>query len=131
MADKTSISTGLIIYKLLTEDPEVSGMVTRVFPVAVLADKAVLPYVVFRAKEMDQLPVRNPMRPNDTVMMELLACGKDYETSVTLAEAVRSCLDNIEATEDGLRMRSCMMTDREETYEDGAFVQVLTFTIRI
>lgn len=129
MGNKTSISSGLVVYKLLSEDREVSGMVTKIFPVA--TDKAECPYVVFRAKESEQQRVKNPIKPDDTVLLEVCCCAKEYEESVALAEAVRGALDRRRGETEGVTMRSCLFTDREETYEDDAYVQVLTFEIKV
>ena len=129
MGNRTSISAGLIIRKMLMEDPEVSRMATKVFPVA--TDTAECPYVVFRAKESGQERVKNPVKRNDTVLMEVCCCGKEYEESVVLAEAVRGALDNRRGEHAGLTMRSCVMTDREEVYEGDAYVEVLTFELKV
>lgn len=128
--NKTSISLGLMVYRLLSESPAVGGMATKVFPVAA-SQEARLPYVVFRTVRTEQRGVSPVAKANDTAEVEVLVCAADYEEGVRLAEDVRGTLDNKTATAEGLTMRSCMMTDRSETWEDDAYVQLLTFTLRI
>ena len=54
-----------------------------------------------------------------------------YQESVELAEAVRAALDYAQGEKDGLVMRSCILADGEELYEDDAYVQSLTFKVQI
>lgn len=126
---KTSISTGIIIGKLLAEDPEVAAIVTKVFPV-MAAEKAILPYCVFRAVDFDQTLQKK--RPGaDSVIIEVACCATSYAQSVALAEAVRATLDFATASIDGLAMRSCTMTGREEMMADDAWIQNLVFDVRV
>ena len=53
---KTSISAGLIIGTLLSEDPYIAAMGAEVFPV--VTDEATLPYVSFRALKMENSPAK-------------------------------------------------------------------------
>lgn len=124
----TSISVGLMVATLLNADEAVSSIATKVFPVAV--DAATLPYVVYRCVGMGQEPQKG-IPGADTVDVEVCCCAADYAGSVALAEAVRSALDRRQFATETLRMRKSMLTGREETYEDDAYVQVLTFSLGI
>ncbi|MDE6772069.1 MAG: DUF3168 domain-containing protein [Muribaculaceae bacterium] len=126
--NRTSISAGIIVGKLLAEDPDVSSMVTTVFPVAVA--KAKLPYVGYRCRETEVTAVKAPGAP-DTVLMEVPCFAAQYMESVRLAEAVRAALDFRQAETEGIRMRKCMFAGREEIYEHEAYVQVLLFRVDI
>lgn len=126
-ANKTSLSAGEIIRAVLTSDETVMGIVTKVFPVA--TDEARLPYVMYRRANMEQVPSKG--FGADTVGIEVTCYAEQYTQSVELAEAVRAALDGKQAEIDGLRMRSCVLTDSEEAWEDDAYVQQLVFTIKI
>lgn len=117
------------MYKLLSEDEEVSSIVTKIFPV--VAVKAVCPYIAFRAISSEQEKIKRPSRAADTLQMEILCCAKEYGESVSLAEAVRHVLDNRSGAAEGLKMRSCVFTDRAEDCTEDAFVQLLTFEIKV
>ena len=125
---KTSISAGLIIGTLLSEDPYVAAMATDVFPVVI--DEATLPYVSFRALKMENSPAKGV--PGSEALLEEVCCFSDsYAGSVELAEAVRSALDGQQSSRDGMRMRSCFFEDREEDWQDDAYIQKLIFRIKI
>lgn len=128
----TSLSAGKIIRKILTEDDAVKATgVTKVFPV--VTDKAILPYIAYRRKSVDAVSVKSQsvIDNADTTSIEILCFTQDYEGGIALAEAVRDALDGRQAEVDGLRMRSCVMTDSEEAWQDDAYVQRLVFTIKV
>ena len=126
---KTSISAGLIIGTLLSEDPYIAAMATEVFPV--VTDEATLPYVSFRALKMENSPVKGAPPGSEALLVEVCCFSDSYAGSVELAEAVRSALDGKQSSRDGMRMRSCFFEDREETWEDDAYVQRLVFRVKI
>lgn len=124
----TSISAGLIIGAVLSEDADISAMVTEVFPV--VTDEAELPYVSYRTVKMENTAVKG-LKTSDTLLMEVNCFAGDYAGSVNLAECVRAALDGKQMSLDGLTMRSCAFEDREETWQDDAYVQRLIFRIKI
>lgn len=126
---KTSLSVGYIISDILTKDEEVMKRAKKVFPVA--TDKAVLPYVAYRRSRLEQNPLKSGAPGADTVQIEVNCYAATYMGSVELAEEVRRALDGKQGEKDGLRMRSCSLADGQEFYEDDAFVQGLTFNIKI
>lgn len=125
---KTSVSAGLIIRKMLTEDAAVSKLAGKVYPI--FNDKATLPYVVYRCTSMEQNPVKN-CAGSDTVQVEVVCYAAKYDGSLELAEAVRGALDNHRGESDGLTMRSCLLTDRSEGWSGDAYAQVMTFKVKI
>lgn len=128
----TSLSAGKIIRKILTEDETVKAMgVTKIFPV--VTDTAILPYIAYRRKSVEANTVKSQsyIGNADTTSIEILCFTDDYESSISLAEAVRNALDGRQYEIDGLRMRSCVMTDSEEAWQDDAYVQRLIFTIKV
>ena len=54
-------------------------------------------------------------------------CQKYSVSRVT----VRKALDYAQGEKDGLIMRSCTLVDSEEDFTDDAFVQCLSFNVRI
>lgn len=126
--NKTSLSAGEIIREILNSDPEVAARTNKIFPVAV--DNADLPYVLYRRVQLEQVPVKD-RRGADTVGIEIMCYTAQYTEGVELAEAVRAALDGRQAELDGLRMRSCFLSDSEEAWQDDAYVQQLIFTVKI
>lgn len=125
---RTSLSAGVIIYDILSNDADIQAAVTKVFPV--VADEARLPYIAYRRGKMEQTPTKSVVGA-DTVIIDVLCFGNTYTESIDVAELVRSALDHAQHTVGNLTMRSCVLTDAEELWQDDAYVQSLTFTVRI
>lgn len=125
---KTSISAGEAIYDILSSNEEVAGKVTRIFPV--VTDGATLPYIAYRCAGMVQQPEKQGIGA-DTLRIEVACFTRKYNEGMELAEAVRSALDHAQWQKDGLSMRSCTLTNREEGWQDDAYLQNLTFNIKI
>lgn len=126
---KTSLSAGAIIRAVLLEDTEVSARTNKIFPV--VTDSAELPYIVYRRMELAATPQKGRQPGADEVQIEVLCFTSGYSDGIQLAEAVRSALDFAEATHDGMHMRSCHLSNSEESFQDDAFVQQLVFSIKI
>lgn len=126
---KTSLSAGVIIRELLSRDSDVRRIAKKIFPVVV--DNAQLPYVAYRRSRLEHNPTKAKSPGSDTVQIEVNCYAETYEESVTLAEAVRAALDYAQGETPGLKMRSCILADAEEFYENDAFVESLAFKVQI
>lgn len=126
---KTSLSAGSIIRAILLEDAEVKAMTGNVFPVA--TDKATLPYILYRRTSLEHNPSKAKQPGADTVHIEVLCFTEKYKDGVEMAEAVRAALDYAQGESDGLVMRSCILNDSEEAWQDDAYVQQLVFSVKI
>lgn len=128
-ASKTSLSAGEVIRAALLDDKDVMARVNKIFPV--VADSAELPYISYRRAGFEQNPQKAGAPGADAIQLEVLCFTARYTEGVELAEAVRAALDHMTFTKEGLRLRSCTLTDSEEAYQDDAFVQQLVFTVNI
>lgn len=128
-ASKTSLSAGAIFRHVLLEDPAVSKLTKNVYPI--VADSAELPYICYRRAGQSVTPQKAGQPGADTIQMEVLCCASSYSDSIELAEAVRSALDYTQAEYAGLIMRSCHLSGSEEDYEGDAYIQSLSFTIKV
>lgn len=101
----------------------------KIFPIVI--DKAQLPYILYRRAALEHNPTKAGLPGADTVTMEVVCYTAQYAEGVELAESVRAALDYSQGESAGVRMRSCMLTDSEEGYEDDAFMQQLVFQVKI
>ncbi len=108
---------------------DVKKRTNKIFPIAI--DSAQLPYILYRRASLQHNPTKAGLPGADTVTMELVCYTAKYAEGVELAETVRAALDYAQGESDGVRMRSCILSDSEEGYEDDAFVQRLVFQVRI
>ena len=100
-----------------------------VFPVA--TDKATLPYILYRRTALDHNPTKAGQPGADTVQIEVICFTEKYKDGIEMAEAVRNALDYSRGELNGLVMRSCILKDSEEAWQDDAYVQQLVFEVRI
>lgn len=129
MTKKTSLSAGAIIREILLNDEEVKKRINKIFPI--ITDKAELPYILYRRTALQHNPTKAGQPGADTITMDVLCYTAEYAPGLELAEAVRGALDYATGEKDGLKMRSCVLTDSTEGFTDDAFVQSLTFNIKI
>ncbi len=127
--NKSSLSAGAVIRNILLSDEEVKKRANKVFPIVI--DKATLPYILYRRASLQHSPTKAGLPGADTVTMEVVCYTARYADGVELAEAVRAALDYKQGERDGVTMRSCVLTDSEEGYEDDAFLQQLIFQVKI
>lgn len=126
---KTSISIGEAINDLLTSDKTLTSAVTRVFPV--VTDVAELPYVAYRRVKTDQVSVKGYRTGNEMVTVQVNSYAASYERSISVAEIVRQILDGVQYDKNGISIRSSVMVNSEESWENDAFVQKLTFEMKV
>lgn len=126
---KTSLSAGAIIREILLGDEYVKRRTNKIFPIVI--NKAELPYILYRRAALQHNPTKAGLPGADTVTMEVFCYTANYADGVELAEAVRKALDYAQGEKDGLVMRSCTLVDSEEDFTDDAFVQCLSFNVRI
>ena len=130
--NKTSLSAGVLIRELLLDSAEVTARTNKVYPVA--TDKAELPYILYRRASMEQNPQKTGNPGADSVQMEVICFAADYDDCLELAEAVRGALDNkrdMQTDDETLTMRSCLLVDSEEAWQDDAYVQQLIFNVKV
>ena len=126
---KTSLSAGAVIRDMLMKSEAVMQRTNKIFPIA--TDKALLPYILYRRAALEHNPTKAGQPGADTVTIEVACYTAKYADGVELAEAVREALDYQQGESDGLTVRSCMLADSEEGYEDDAFVQHLDFIVKL
>lgn len=126
---KTSISIGEAINDLLASDKTLTSTVTRIFPV--VTDVAELPYVAYRRVKTDQVSVKGYRTGNEMVTVQVNSYAASYERSISVAEMVRQILDGVQYDKNGVSIRSSVMVNSEESWENDAFVQKLTFEMKV
>lgn len=127
--NKTSLSAGAMIRNILLSNEEVKKRTNKIFPIVI--DKAQLPYILYRRAALQHTPSKAGMPGADTVTIEVVCYTAQYAEGVELAECVRAALDYSQGATSDMRLRSCMLTDSEEGYEDDAFLQQLIFQVKI
>lgn len=130
----SSLSAGLLVYDILSNDQGVTDAVNKIFPV-VSEEGAQLPYICYRRASAAIVSVKGS-HGSDSIVMEVVCYSATYAGSIEIAEAVRTALDGInaeyeDADGDAIVARSSMLTDAEEGWDAGAYFQSLSFEIKI
>lgn len=126
----TTLSAGKIIFSVLNGSTELKRRINKIYPV-VASQKAVLPYIRYCRTGLSSVPQKAGQPVTDTSVVVVECYTADYLEGVELAELVRSLLDHKQGEAGGMRMRSCTLVDSAESWENDAFIQELTFQVKI
>lgn len=126
----TSLSAGKIIFAALNGSEELKRRVNKIFPVVASID-AQLPYIRYCRTGQSATPQKDGQPCADTAVIVVECYTSQYLEGVELAELVRSLLDHKKGTVGDMRMRSCTLVDNAESWQDDAFIQELTFQVKI
>lgn len=92
------MSAGTVIHNLLSNDATVSGIVsTRIYP-DTAPQNASFPYVVYQITGTIPTNDKDGTSKLDTVIMQIDAYSTSYDTTRTLADAIRTELDRYSGT---------------------------------
>jgi len=129
---------GLAIYNVLTNDTDVSNLVsTRIFP-NVAKQGTAFPFLVYQTTSVEPTNTKDGVSPMDTNSFEVLCFADNYSTAVDLAQKVRIALDRKNGTypaTTGIKIQSIKFNSVDEEFEiegdgRGIYVQTLTFDLR-
>ena len=126
-----SLLIGKYIYKLLSEDEGLSGLVTpkKIFPLIANADTT-YPFVVYSRTGLSVQYCKDGL-VEDTVEMQIIAVSDNYVESLEVANQIRKTLELRRYKDDDIQIRECKLTSVYEEYMEDAFIQRMNFTIKI
>jgi len=126
---ETSLSAGLYIYDTLAAGG-ILDKVSAVFPVYTKQDIP-LPYIMYRCESSGQVATKAGQVGSEATRVEVYCYASSYKDAVELGETVRSILDYTQHDRPTGRMRICVLSDSEDSYDDEAFIKRLVFTVKI
>lgn len=126
-----SLLIGKYIYKLLSEDEGLSGLVTpkKIFPLIANADTT-YPFVVYSRTGLSVQNCKDGL-VEDTVEMQIIAVSDNYVESLEVANQIRKTLELRRYKDDDIQIRECKLTSVYEEYMEDAFIQRMNFTIKL
>ena len=126
-----SLLIGKYIYKLLSEDEGLSGLVTpkKIFPLIANADTT-YPFVVYSRTGLSVQYCKDGL-VEDTVEMQIIAVSDNYAESLEVANQIRKTLELRRYKDDDIQIRECKLTSVYEEYMEDAFIQRMNFTIKL
>jgi hypothetical protein len=125
-----SIMLGKLIYKLLSNDDQLSKMVTpkKIFPLVANADTT-YPFIVYSRTSLRVDYCKEGISGN-SVEFQIVAVSDNYVESLEVANRVRGVLELLRYRDEGVYISECKLSSVSEEYMEDAFIQRLTFVIK-
>ena len=130
------MKSGLAIYNLLSNDSDVTDLVsTRIFP-NVAKNTTAFPFIVYDVDSESPTPTKDGVSILDVDTVTVSGYSKTYIQASDLARKIRTALDRKSGTYGGIEVQSIFFTGYDDLFEDevsdeGIYVKALTFGIRI
>lgn len=125
----TTISFGRTIKSLLNAKSIKALIDNKVYPL-IAPLNTTFPYVVYQRTSTPQTTKDNAYQ--DNVSIEIIIVSNNYDQSVNIAEIIRNeieCKRNIIV--EGFNIADIKLVLSDETYNNDAYLQSLTFNFRI
>ena len=130
------MKSGLAIYNLLSNDRDVTDLVsTRIFP-NVAKNTTAFPFIVYDVDSESPTPTKDGVSILDVDTVTVSGYSKTYIQASDLARKIRTALDRKSGSYGGIEVQSIFFTGYDDLFEDevsdeGIYVKALTFGIRI
>ena len=117
---------GKVIYNILSNDSNVAPLVTtdgnlRIFPSRYNFPKNVkLPYITYQMFADEPNNTKNGVSTYDYVRVQISIYDNNYGDMTTLAGHVRTALDYVSGTYNGVVVDKIFYQDQNELYDDSA-----------
>jgi hypothetical protein len=124
---------GKAIYNLLSNNANVSALVsTRVYP-EVAHQQDVAPYIVYNVRSNEPSDTQLSPSTLDTASVEVNCYAATYETAIAISVAVRGTLDRVQGTYAGVNVQSCQYQSELMNFEEPRRLYVVTadYQVRI
>ena len=98
---------GKALYSKLSSTTAVTALVsTRIFPESATQD-ATYPFIVYSVTDTEPTDIKDGVSPLDVVSVALMIYAESYAVAIDIAEKVRTALDRMTGTYDGVNVQSC------------------------
>lgn len=126
-----SLLIGKYIYKILSEDEVLAKMVTpkKVFPLVANADTT-FPFIVYSRTGLEVQYCKDGVVEN-TVEVTVLAVSDKYVESLDIANQIRNILELKRYKDETIQINEIRIASVVEEYMEDAYIQRMTFNIKI
>ena len=125
----TTLQIGKIIKTLLLSNERLKSYIgDKVYPL--IADNSTTyPFIIYRRSAIEKSSTKDDA-DDEQVNVEIFIVCDTYEKSISIAEEVRKSVEHRKGTFEDLYIDDIIITDASESFEENAFVQYLTITIK-
>lgn len=130
MNKDNSLLVGKYIYRMLSEDEVLSGLVTskKIFPLVANADTT-YPFIVYSRTGL-AVEYCKDGTVEDTVDFLILSVSDNYVESLEVANQIRSILERKRYKDEDISIYDISLASVQEEYTEDAYIQRLNFTIK-
>lgn len=126
-----AFEVGDIIKVLLLSSNELTELVGRRVFTAVAPEKTAFPFIVYRRAGIIPCSTKDRRSVCDTVRAEITIDAASYTQSVDVANAAFNAMQMPCEDMNGIEVDEIRLTDSEEYFAEGCYVQNMTFEIDI
>lgn len=125
-----NLNIGKAVTALLSASPELSAKVgNKIFPIVAQFDTK-FPFICYRRRGVTPNYVKDTIA-SEVASVELLIAATSYSESVDIAGDVRAAMELKAGVYGGIVIRQIYLAAVNETFDDGIYIQSLTFNIRL
>lgn len=125
----TSLQIGKAIKELLLSNSNLVNKISdKVYPL--IADQSTTyPFIIYRRAAL--VESSNKDMRGDEIQVEVYVVSDTYDSSIQIAELVRKSVEGKKGKFGDFKIEDIYITDAVESYEDNAFVQMITLKIQL
>ncbi len=125
-----SLLIGKYIKKFITEDETLNALIKgQVYPLYTNQETK-FPYIVY-ARTNTSVTYTKDGLTKDVITVSIVCVSDDYETSLTMANAVRKCFEWGTYKDETINIDMCVLANAVESSFDEGYLQTLTFNFEI
>ena len=127
---------GKAIYSILKDDSTVGAVIgDRIYPNVAMQTSA-FPFVVYQVTGDSPTDTKDGVSDLDENAILILCYSQTYSEASTLADKVRTALDRVDGTYEGVELQGIQYLSYNEDFDvkdddDGVYVKSLNFRIRL
>ena len=106
-----TLNIGAYIYSVLSEDTELSNMVTKIVP-CIAGNDTKFPFIVWHRTGLDIV-------------------ASTYTSSIDIANKVRSIIEKVHTKHDTMQIEDVTIETAYEEWSNDAFVQTIIFNFKV
>lgn len=124
-----TLNIGAYIYSVLSEDTELSNMVTKIVPcTSVTVTK--LPFIVWHRTGLTSNCCKDGYY-EDQVQIRLDIVASTYELSIDIANKVRSIIEKVHTKHDTIQIEDVTIETAYEEWSNDEFIQTIIFNFKV
>lgn len=126
-----SIQIGKVIYSKLSENEIIQNVVAdRIYPV--IAEQTTnYPFIIYYRNSIVNTIFNKDGSVEDDVSFSITVVSTKYNESADLANEIRKIFEKIQIPNNLMRITNSRLIAIDESYEDNAYVQRLTFSCTV